>query len=101
MKDAITRVTTAIRGALKDVKPVTNVGIGRAKVAQVASNRRILGADGKVAVIRFSSSKLPAAHEGLARVWTAKGDPAEALVHRARAKAASEYLRDRRDRTRD
>ena len=47
---------------------MTHLGVGRAKVAKVASNRRILGPDGKVKIIRWSRSTNPdaiAAPEGL------------------------------------
>jgi len=50
----------AIAAALPDARPVTHVGVGKAAVEQVASNRRILGPDGKVASMRFSSCGDPA-----------------------------------------
>lgn len=62
------RVADAIRAGIAKARPVTHIGTGKAKVEKVASNRRILGEDGKVAVIRWSKSKDPeaiAAPEGL------------------------------------
>lgn len=53
---------TAIRAALKRAEPVTHVAHGEARVEKVASNRRILGADGKVASQRGSSSRNPEHH---------------------------------------
>src|SRR5207248_10347509 len=44
---------------LKDPHVVTQVGVGKAKVEQVASNRRVMGPDGKVKYVRYSSAKDP------------------------------------------
>ena len=41
------------------LEPVTHVGHGMGRVEKVASNRRILGPDGKVQVIRWSANKDP------------------------------------------
>lgn len=49
----------AAQGAVKDAKPVTHVGIGEAEVKEVASNRRILGEDGKVRVTRYTACRDP------------------------------------------
>ena len=57
----IDAAATAIRDALKNPQVVTHLGIGKAKVEKVASNRRILGVDGKVKIIRWSKSSNPAA----------------------------------------
>ena len=43
----------------KGPKSVTHLGIGKAKVEQVASNRRIIGPDGKSKVVRWSATKDP------------------------------------------
>jgi hypothetical protein len=62
------RLLLAIDKAIVQSRPVTHVGTGKAKVEQVASNRRLLGPDGKVATMRFSSCTDPqaiAAPEGL------------------------------------
>jgi len=62
----------AIREAKKNAQPVTHLGFGRAKVEKVASNRRILGDDGNVSIIRWSKSSDPAAiaaPEGLIDPW--------------------------------
>ena len=42
-------VEQAIRDGVASAQEVTHVGVGKGKVEQVASNRRLLGADGKVA----------------------------------------------------
>jgi hypothetical protein len=41
------------------LQPVTHLGVGKAPVYEVASNRRILGDDGKVAATRFTSCPDP------------------------------------------
>ena len=46
--EAVRRVAAALKSGLGSARPVTHVGTGRAKVERVASNRRILGPDGKV-----------------------------------------------------
>jgi hypothetical protein len=56
-RTAITGIADAIKSSLKDARPVTHVGVGKGKVDQVASNRRVLGADGKVKYVRYSSTK--------------------------------------------
>ena len=43
--------------AIQNSQPVTQIGIGKAAVEKVASNRRLLGPDGKVAKMRFSSCR--------------------------------------------
>lgn len=45
----IQKVVHAIKKGLKSPKTVTHIGIGKAKVEKVASNRRLLGQDGKFA----------------------------------------------------
>lgn len=60
-RQAMHRIATAIQESLPKARAVTHLGYGEAPVVGVASNRRILGADGKVAVIRWSASKDSAA----------------------------------------
>lgn len=55
------RVAAAAKASLAKALPVTHVGFGAGKVERVASNRRILGANGKVVIVRLSSSKNPEA----------------------------------------
>lgn len=55
--EAISRTAAAVEEELKKSRPFTHVGIGKGKVEQVASNRRVMGPDGKVKYIRFSSCK--------------------------------------------
>lgn len=49
----------AIRESLKNAVPATHYGIGRGIVEKVASNRRILGPDGKVQYNRPSATRIP------------------------------------------
>ncbi|QDT18846.1 hypothetical protein [Gimesia chilikensis] len=57
LKDVMQRTIEAAQQSLKQARPVTHVGTGKGKVKQFASNRRILGPDGKVKIVRFSSSR--------------------------------------------
>jgi hypothetical protein len=57
-RQTIKKVGEAIREAIANAQPVTHVGIGQAKVDKVASNRRLLGPDGKVSLFRMSSWKI-------------------------------------------
>jgi hypothetical protein len=54
------RASRAVRAAVADARAVTHVGWGTADVQDVASNRRILGPDGKVRVTRYTATKDPA-----------------------------------------
>src|SRR2546422_3813088 len=46
-RQVLSDLETAVRESLPRAQPVTQVGLGDARVDQVASNRRILGSDGK------------------------------------------------------
>lgn len=56
-------VAASVTAALATAQPVTHVSHGQARVEGVASNRRIMGDDGKVAKMRLSSTKDPALRE--------------------------------------
>ncbi|MBX9680134.1 MAG: hypothetical protein K2X38_15340 [Gemmataceae bacterium] len=58
-RKAIDRVAAAAAKALDRAEPVTHLGVGKAKVEEVASNRRVMGLDGKVKHVRFSATKDP------------------------------------------
>ena len=51
----VANVAKALGDSLSNAVPLTHVGAGEAVVEKVASNRRILGDDGKIALIRYSS----------------------------------------------
>ena len=57
-KRTIQRTADALRQAIEQPTPVTHLATARAKVEKVASNRRILGPDGKVQYVRYSSSRI-------------------------------------------
>ncbi len=74
--DAMKRTAAALTAALSTQQAITHVGFGHGRVEQVASTRRVLGADGKVKFVRYTSCKDPAVRaepEGLI-------DPAVQLV---------------------
>ncbi len=65
---AIEGVAKAIVESLKTARPLTHLSHGEARVSQVASNRRVMGDNGRVAFVRTSATKDPrvrAAPEGL------------------------------------
>jgi hypothetical protein len=67
-KIVIERVADSIVQSIERAQLVTQIGFGEAKVDRIASNRRILGEDGKVKLIRWSKTVDPeaiAAPEGL------------------------------------
>jgi hypothetical protein len=59
LRDTVGRTAEAIRTAIPKARPLTHVGTGKAKVAKVASTRRVLGPDGKVKYVRYSSCRNP------------------------------------------
>jgi hypothetical protein len=59
-REAIGRTGAAVRRAIADPAPVTHIGLGKAQVDRIASNRRILGPDGKVTFFRRSFCDDPA-----------------------------------------
>ncbi len=67
-REVLDRLDRAISAAVQNPTTITHVGYGSAKVQKVASNRRILGADGKVSATRYTTCrdpKLRAAPEGV------------------------------------
>ena len=56
---AISDVAAAAKQAVAEAIEVTHVGIGEATVEKVASNRRILGVDGKVRATRYTATADP------------------------------------------
>ncbi len=59
LEEAVQRVAGAVRTALAKTERVTHIGMGQAKVERVASNRRLVGDDGKIRGWRGSSCKDP------------------------------------------
>lgn len=58
-RDVIGRAAASVRVAVAGAKPITHVGVGQAEVRKVASNRRILGPDGKVQHVRYTACADP------------------------------------------
>lgn len=58
-RKVLTDAAQAVQDALEKAQPVTHVGTGLAPVEKVASNRRILGPDGKVQFTRYTACKDP------------------------------------------
>ena len=56
---AISDTAAAAKRAVADAVEVTHVGIGQATVEKVASNRRIVGVDGKVRATRYTACADP------------------------------------------
>lgn len=59
-RDVIARAAAAVTEATAAARPVTHWGAGRGRVTDVASNRRILGPDGRVRAVRWSTTREPA-----------------------------------------
>jgi hypothetical protein len=59
-RQVLNELDRSIRNALSQTQPVTHIGLGEARVEQVASNRRILGPDGKVRAVRWTATQDPA-----------------------------------------
>lgn len=59
-RKAIDRVARAVAKAVKaPPRSISHVGVGKAKVLEVASNRRVMGPNGKVKYVRYSASRDP------------------------------------------
>ena len=72
LTNTIEQASEAVREAKNEAQNVTHIGYGEAKVDKVASNRRVLGSDGMVEIIRWSrttDSAAIAAPEGLIDPW--------------------------------
>jgi hypothetical protein len=66
-RQVITNLETAVREALPRAQAVTHLGLGEAAIEKVASSRRVMGDDGKVRAVRYTSCANPelrAAPEG-------------------------------------
>jgi hypothetical protein len=61
LRNTIQSVASAVQHAKQSAQPITHLGFGEALVEKVASNRRILGDDGKVKIVRYSSTRDSAA----------------------------------------
>ncbi len=53
-RQCIRRAAEAMKGAIDQAPPLTQIGIGQAKVDKIASNRRVVHADGSIRFDRYS-----------------------------------------------
>ena len=60
---ALEGIASAIQEAINKAQPLTHVSHGEAKVSQVASNRRVMGSNGRVAFVRTSATANPKVRE--------------------------------------
>lgn len=58
-RSVVMNAANAIAKSLQSPKPVTHIGLGSGIVEKVASNRRILGVDGKVQYTRYTATRDP------------------------------------------
>jgi hypothetical protein len=58
-RQILQQTAAAAKAATEKMQTVTHIGLGQAKVEKVASNRRILGRDGKVKHIRWTATRDP------------------------------------------
>jgi hypothetical protein len=56
----IHRAAEAVKRGIASARPATHYGWGVSRVKEVASNRRIMGPDGKVRAVRYTATKDPA-----------------------------------------
>jgi hypothetical protein len=90
-RDAVKRVAAAAADAQKHLLKVLQIGYGKGLVEKIASNRRILGPDGKVKLVRFTASKDPKMREApegtidpyarLVSFWDADNEPIAVLSY--------------------
>lgn len=58
-REIIRQLGLSVKSSLEKTHPVTHIGLGQAPVYEVASNRRILGPDGKVKAMRHEGRRNP------------------------------------------
>ena len=58
-RELLKRLDVAVRDSVKQARPVTHYAFGAAEVQGVASNRRLLGDDGKVRATRYTTTRDP------------------------------------------
>ncbi|HTL56499.1 MAG TPA: hypothetical protein VL361_12520 [Candidatus Limnocylindrales bacterium] len=54
-RQVLSQLEQAVQNAMRNPQPINYLGLGEARVEGVASNRRILGSDGKVRAVRYTS----------------------------------------------
>ncbi len=86
----------ALTRALRNAKPVTHLGLGKANAERIASNRRIMGANGRVAMHRQSTytSVYPAEVAAMLKVDADADGHKLSILHPQEAQDAPEGLID-------
>jgi hypothetical protein len=56
-RQVMDRAAEAVRAGVANAQSVTHIGWGEAEVKEVASNRRVMGSDGKVKAVRYTATK--------------------------------------------
>jgi len=86
----------ALTRALRQARPVTHVGLGKANAEQLGANRRLMGANGRVAMHRQSTSTnvYPAEVAAQLKVDADADGHRLSIFHPEEAKAAPEGLID-------
>jgi hypothetical protein len=59
-RSVLSDLAAAVRASLEGAQPVTHVGWGTARTEQIASNRRVMGPDGRVKAVRYTACPDPA-----------------------------------------
>ena len=102
-RQTIDRAAAAVRHALSSPKTVTHLGVGVGQVEKVASNRRVLGEDGKVKVRPLQRQHDPRGRGGARGRDRSPGPRAQSVERRSAAgrvellcHASAELLRPRR-----
>lgn len=55
--EVMDRAAIAVAAAIQSAQPITHLGLGEGTIEKVASNRRIMGPDGKVTAVRYTATK--------------------------------------------
>jgi hypothetical protein len=58
-RELLQRLGDAVRMAIAEMREISDIGVGRAEVFEVASNRRIPGPDGKIRATRYTACADP------------------------------------------
>jgi hypothetical protein len=56
-REVLSNLAAMVQAAMPRAQPITHLGLGEARVEKVASNRRLLGPDGKVRATRWTATR--------------------------------------------
>jgi hypothetical protein len=96
VRSVMKKSAAALTKALRDARPVTHVGLGKANAEMIGANRRLMGANGRVAMHRQSTSTniYPAEVAAQIKVDADADGHHLSIFHPEDAKAAPEGLMD-------